>query len=87
MLHDRVWDDIHHPLAKSRARPAFLIVRHKVNLRKYVQTPGRLFTKEEWKRAEGVEYEVATGKWLQDTKELAEQIRQRAYAKAKAHGA
>jgi len=48
--------------------------KEKVSLRKYVQTGNRLFTKDEWKRGEGIEFEVATGKWLADTKELALQI-------------
>jgi hypothetical protein len=57
--------------------------KEKISIRKYVQAGGRLFTKEEWKRAEGVEYEVATGRWLADTKELAAQIAGRAGIKGK----
>ena len=51
--------------------------KEKVSLRKYVQIGNRLFTKDEWKRGEGVEFEVATGRWLQDTKTLATRIAER----------
>ena len=50
--------------------------KEKVSLRKYVQTGNRLFTKDET-RGEGVEFEAATGRWLQDTKTLATQIAER----------
>ena len=59
---------------------AFIGKWYKSAPRRYVEIGGRLFTKEEAKRAEGVEWEVATGKWLSDTKILAGEIAQRVWA-------